>query len=289
MKLIVTADLHYDNARSTESARRIAEEICGLRADALLILGDVAGQETGILSECLHLFDRFEGLKLFVAGNHDVWTRPGENSLEKLEQVLPELCREADFHPLDVEPAVVDGVGIVGTMGWYDYSFRLSDLEVPLRFYQAKIAPGAAERFPEHQDLLADADDVPDTAMEIGTRWMDGQHVRLPMSDFEFSHYLLDRFRDHLDQAARRSEKIVVGMHHLAFWEIVPEIENVSRAFAAGFMGSEMFGEAILAEPKVRYAFFGHSHRPLRMQCGHVRCIDVGSTYVDKRYEIVDV
>ena len=58
MKLIVTADLHYNVTRSKEPARKIAEEICGLCADALLVLGDIGGRDSAIVSDCLHLFDR---------------------------------------------------------------------------------------------------------------------------------------------------------------------------------------------------------------------------------------
>ena len=98
MKLVATADLHYDIARSATPARRVAEVICGLRADALLVLGDAAGRDVGILRECLHLFDRFDGPRFFVAGNHDIWTDPGQDTIERLEHTLPEVCREAGFH-----------------------------------------------------------------------------------------------------------------------------------------------------------------------------------------------
>ena len=164
MKLVVTADLHDDITRSAEPARRIAAEICSLRADALLLLGDVAGRDPRIVSDALHLFDRFAGARFFVAGNHDLWTDPGGDSLDRLERVLPELCREAGFHPLDVEPAFMGSVGLVGSIGWYDFSFHPERLGIPLRFYQAKIAPGAATRLPGYEHLLADTSDVPEAA-----------------------------------------------------------------------------------------------------------------------------
>ncbi len=289
MKLIVTADLHCDITRSVEPAREIAGEICGLRADALLVLGDVGGQDPATINDCLHLFDRFAGRKLFVAGNHDLWTGPGEDSLDRLEKTLPDLCRRAGFHALDIEPAIVNGVGLVGSIGWYDFSFRRVSLGIPLRFYEAKVAPGAAARLPGYDHLLADTSDIPEPAMRMGARWMDGEHVRLPMSDPDFCHLLLERFTRHIEKTAREGDAIVVGMHHLPFRALVPHNDDPAREFAAAFMGSELFGEVMLSEPKVRYVLVGHSHRPMRVRCGHIECINVGCTYVTKRYEMIEV
>lgn len=289
MKLVVTADLHYNIARSVEPTRRIAGEICGLRADALLVLGDVGGRDPGIVRDCLGLFDRFEGRKLFVAGNHDLWTRPDEDSFERFDRVLPEVCRDAGFHPLDAEPTIVDGVGLVGSIGWYDFSFRPVRLGIPLRFYQAKVAPGAASRLPGYDHLLRDTSDVPESALRISARWMDAEHVHLPISDIEFCHLLAERLGRHLDQVSPECPVIVVGMHHLPFRELVPHSDQPNWAFASAFMGSEMFGEVIRSQPKVHHLFCGHSHRRVRVRCGQTECIDVGCTYVTKRYETLEL
>lgn len=288
MKLIVTADLHYDIARSVEPARAVAERIRGLRADGLLIVGDVAGREAGIVSECLHLFDGFGGRKFFVAGNHDLWVDPGENSLARLERQLPELCAEAGFHALDMEPAVLDGVGLVGSVGWYDYSFRAAWLEIPLRFYEHKVAPGIAARMSRYSHLVEDLSDVPESAMQIGTRWMDGEYVRMPLDDRQFCDRLLSRLGQHLEQVSRRCRRVIVGLHHLPFREQVPENPNPSWAFASAFMGSDAFGELLLAYPQVERVYTGHSHRGMCTRHGRLSCVNVGSTYLEKQYDIVE-
>jgi len=289
MRIVVTADLHYDIARSRQPAEEIAERICHLEADALLLLGDAAGPDPDILSESLHLFDRFAGHKFFVAGNHDIWTCPGEDSLTRLEVELPALCREAGFHMLDVEPALLDGVALVGSMGWYDYGFRPEHLGIPLRFYEAKVAPGAAARLAPYAHLVEDCSDVPAAAMQIGARWMDGVHVRLPMDDPAFCRRLDDRLAAHLAWASRRADRIVVGMHHLPFRAMVPSTDKPNWAFASAYLGSELFGQTLLSFPKVRHVFCGHSHKPGRLVCRHVECINVGSTYQTKRCEIVEL
>jgi predicted phosphodiesterase len=299
VRIIITADLHYDIERSQTPTRELAERVCGMEADALLLLGDVAGRETQIVSDCLHLFDGFRGAKFFVAGNHDIWCLPGESSLERLESTLPRLCREAGFHPLDIEPAEIDGVGIVGSMGWYDYTFLPDGLGIPLRFYQAKVAPGAAERLPGYESLVAQRNDVADWAWELGIRWMDGEHVRLPMSDEALCDRLLARLASHLDWASRTCRPIVVGLHHVPFRELVPlfstdpaamELQHDPKwAFTAPYMGSRRLGELLLQHPNVAHVYCGHTHFPARTRQHHLQCINVGCTYAQKRLEVLDI
>ncbi len=289
MRLIVTSDLHYNVLRSRQPTLQIAEEICGLHADALLILGDLAGQDSSILRECLRLFDRFTGRKFFVPGNHDLWTARGESSLDRYERLLPEICRQTDFHMLDFEPAIVGNVGLVGNMGWYDFSYRPEHLGIPLRFYEEKIAPGAASRYERYAHLLAVDCDVPPETMRMGTRWMDGEHVRLGMSDAEFCQRLLERFEQHLSQVSDNCESVVVGLHHVPFHELVPPNANPSWAFAMAFLGSERFGQVLSGYPKVRRVYFGHVHKAGRATVGDVECISTGCTYLEKRYEVLEV
>lgn len=289
MRILATADLHYDITRSREPARLIAEEICRLEADALLVLGDVAGRDSGIVLEALRLFDQFKGRKFFVAGNHDIWTAPGGDSLDKLESELPEICRQAGFHDLDLEPAVLGGVGLVGSIGWYDFGYRPGRLGIPLRFYEAKIAPGAAERLSGFEYLLADRSDVPEEAFSIGTRWMDGEHIHLRLSDVDFCGRLVSRLAGHLAEVAGSCDQIVVGMHHVPFAALVPYTDKPSWAFASAFLGSDQFGQVLMEQPKVRTLLCGHSHKPDRIQCGHIECINVGCTYLAKRYEVLDL
>ncbi len=289
MKLLVTSDLHYNVARSRAGVLRLAEEVCATPADALLVLGDVAGQDLGILREALGLFDGFAGRKLFVCGNHELWAPPGGSSLERLEAQVPAICREAGFHPLDLEPVVIGEVGLVGSVAWYDYSYRPERLGIPLRFYQAKTAPGAAGRIEAHMHLLADSSDVPAESLAMGARWMDGQHVHLPMSDEQFCEQLLARLAAHLAAIEPRCRTIVAGLHHVPFAEMVPQASDPSWAFAQAFLGSPRFGAVLLACPKVAVMLCGHAHQADRRRIGHIQCINVGCTYVEKRVEAIRI
>ena len=111
MRILITADLHYDIARSREPAERLAERVRAEKADALVLVGDTAGIELDPWRQCLALFDGFPGRKLLVPGNHCLWCREGETTLDRYERVLPQVAAEAGFTVLDHQPVVLGTVG----------------------------------------------------------------------------------------------------------------------------------------------------------------------------------
>jgi len=288
MRLIVTADLHYDIARSMAPTEQLAARVNRHGGDALLIVGDACGRDPDILRRCLALFDAFPGRVFYVAGNHDLWTYGG-SSLERYERELADVCREAGAWYLDERPYIRDGIALVGSIGWYDYSFRQDSLGIPLRFYERKVAPGAAARLDEFRHLVDGHDDVTPSMLAITTRWMDGAYVRLPMTDIEFTKRIHDRLAEHLRHAAGEAERIVVAMHHLPFEEMVRRSGRPNWDFANAYMGSRSLGELLLSVPKVSHVFCGHTHFRHRVRCGHIECVNVGSTYIAKRCEVLEV
>ena len=77
MRIVMTADLHYDITRSRHGAEALARQVCRMSADALVLLGDTAGPDLEPFSHCLELFADFGGRKFLVPGNHCLWCRPG--------------------------------------------------------------------------------------------------------------------------------------------------------------------------------------------------------------------
>jgi predicted phosphohydrolase len=277
MRILVTADLHYDIQRSRDPVRELARRACALGGDALVLVGDTAGADLGPLCECLRLFEPFAGRKLMVAGNHCLWCRPEEDSLHRYERVLPRVVEEEGFQLLDHMPAVLDGTGLVGSVGWYDYSFRDESLGIPEAFYRAKVAPGAAAYLGGHTDLLtAHRHVLTDAHMSMGARWMDGEHIRLGVAR-------------HLAEVSARAERVVAFLHHLPFADLVPKGRPPLFAFAAAYMGAGRLGKALLQCPKVSHVYCGHSHWPAEMRIGPVKVVNVGSTYSEKQLEVLDL
>ena len=145
MKILITADLHYDVRRSRKPAEDLARRVCETPGDVLVLLGDSAGADLDVFRQCLHMFADFPGRKLLVPGNHCLWRHHKETSLQRYEELIPALAKEESFTVLDRQPVLLGKTALLGSIGWYDYSLREESLGIPLDFYREKISPGAAK------------------------------------------------------------------------------------------------------------------------------------------------
>ncbi len=290
MRILITADLHYNIPRSRKPAEMLAQRVCETGGDVLVLAGDIAGADEAPLRECLRMFEAFSGQKFFVPGNHSLWCRPGENSMDRYERLLPKLAAEEGFCLLDHSPTVIGDVGLVGSIGWYDYSMREENLGIPLAFYEAKVTPGAADYLAEHRPLVeAHRDQLTESQLALGARWMDGVHVKLPMSDEEFVEYLCDKLSRQLEQLGEKVSRIVAVLHHLPTIQLVPADRPPRFAFAAAYMGSTRFGDILASCPAVTDVYCGHSHWPGRQRIGDMNIVNIGSTYLAKHLEVLEI
>lgn len=277
--MIALADLHYNIPRCREAVCAQAEKVCREGGDVLVIAGDTASTDIQYFEQALALFEGFPGRKLLVPGNHDIWVLAAEDSRRRYEQQLPDICSRFGFDYLDAGPVHLNGIAFVGSIGWYDYSFRDESLAVPMRFYEAKVGPGAADSLRRHQHLVNGYTDVTEEMKRITAIWRDGQHVRLGVTDAEFTQELAGKLRRHLAEAARQAERIVAVVHHLPIREMAPDTDAPNWRFARAFLGSTRFGEILDAEPKVRHVLAGHSHWPHHERRAHAEYINIGSGY----------
>jgi predicted phosphodiesterase len=284
MRLLVTADLHYNHVRSKPLARELIEQMNRAGGDVLLLVGDTATANGDALEECLSLFE-FDRPKLFVAGNHELWTR-GDDSYGLFTTDLPRRVRSLGWTWLETEPFIAGETAIVGTIGWYDYSLAQSDLEIPRRFYEAKISPGAAQLLPEFRHLLAD--DVSDRARSVVARWNDGKFVKLHKTDEAFLEECLTQLERSLSAAGNASH-VIAAVHHLPFAELLPPPRIPQWDFAKAYFGSARIGQLLLKYPNVRQVFCGHTHLALEAKIGPVHAINVGSGYHWKTFRTIDL
>jgi Icc-related predicted phosphoesterase len=284
MRVLVTSDLHFNHARSRASAEELIDQINTAGGDVLLLVGDTASFDGDALERCLSRFP-FGGEKLFVAGNHELWTH-GDDSYENFRTHLPRRVGELGWRWLQSEPLVAGDVAIVGNLGWYDYSFAQTSLEIPRRFYAAKISPGAAEHLAELSHLLGE--DVSPRARQIVARWNDGKFVKLHRSDEQFLEELLEEMKSQLE-TLRHVKQIIAAVHHLPFAQLLPPSHNSQWDFAKAYLGSGRIGELLLRFPNISHVFCGHSHFASEATIGHVRAISIGSGYREKRYHTLDI
>lgn len=286
MRLLVTADIHYNHPGSRRLADELIERMNRVEADVLLVVGDTAASTTAALEQCLSKF-RFAGPKLFVAGNHELWTAGGD-SYELFRHELPRRVRSLDWHWLEDEPFVRGDVAIVGSIGWYDYSLAPAELGIPRRFYQHKVSPGAALQREEYEHLLERKDDISPAGWKSVARWNDGRFVRLGRSDEAFLDELTDKLDRHLSGLAHVPQ-IVAAIHHIPFVQMLPPPHNASWDFAKAYLGSPRLGEVLLKHPNVRWAISGHTHLPLETTAGPVRAVNIGSGYRTKRFRVLEL
>jgi predicted phosphodiesterase len=286
MRLLVTADLHFNHTRSQPLAEDVIAQMNRAGGDVLLVVGDTAAFDGHDLETCLELF-HFRGPKLFVAGNHELWTH-GEDSYHNFRVELPRRVRSLGWNWLESEPFTADDFAIIGNIGWYDYSFAPPELGIPHRFYAAKVSPGAAEHLPEYLPLLEQADDVPAHARELIARWNDGKFVKLHRSDEDFLDERLKHLKSQLD-TLRDAPQVVAAVHHVPFAELLPPRRNIQWDFARAYLGSGRIGHLLLNYPNVRRLFCGHSHAAIEAQVQHVHGVNIGSAYRAKRFVTLEI
>jgi 3',5'-cyclic AMP phosphodiesterase CpdA len=276
MRLLVTADLHYNHPKSKALADDLIDAMNAAGGDVLLLVGDTAAADGDALERCLARF-RFSGPKLFVPGNHELWTA-GPDSHVLYSQTLPRRVREMGWQWLEAEPFVAGDVAIVGSLGWYDYSFAQPSLGIPRRFYAHKVSPGAAERYAEFAHLFERTDDISQHARETIARWNDGKFAKLGMPDEQFLAELLGRLERQLESVGP-ARHVIAAVHHLPFRELLPSPRNAQWDFAKAYLGSGRIGETLLRFPNVRHVYCGHSHLAVEAKVGNLHAINIGSGY----------
>lgn len=284
LTLLATGDLHYNIARSRKPTEQLARQALDAGGDVLALLGDTAGTDLQHMREALRLFKDFPGQRLLVPGNHCLWAPHGQDSMQRYTTLLPALAGEEGFVLLDHAPQIVGPVGFVGSIGWYDYGFRDRELGIPIEFYREKVAPGAAAYYDDLYGQLVHRHkpELTERQLAITTRWMDGRHVNLGVSDEQFVTQLAEVMRRQIHEIAPRVDRIVVLMHHLPLAELLPTGLPDNRQFALAYMGSGTFGQVLRDEPKVAAVICGHSHWRARVTVDHIEAISVGSTYRSK-------
>ncbi|HEY7116401.1 MAG TPA: metallophosphoesterase [Tepidisphaeraceae bacterium] len=286
MRLLVTADLHYNHGRSKALAVDVIKQMNQTGGDALLLVGDTAVADGQHLEACLSQFT-LKGPKLFLCGNHELWTR-GPDSYFLFTDELPRRVRALGWRWLETEPLVAGGAAVVGTIGWYDYTFASEQLAIPQRFYQAKLSPGAAEQL-NRNDLLADRSDITPAALEIRVRWNDGTFVKLHRNDVQFAAECAERLEDHLRAVSPTASQVVVATHHVPFRELLPPPRAGPLEFVKAYLGSQRLGDVIRRFDNVSRVFCGHSHVAARATFGQIEAVNLGSSYNWKTFQTLDL
>ncbi len=285
MRVLVAADLHWNHPRSRESAEALIHQINRERFDVLLVVGDVGVGDGESIEECLSHFG-FAGPKLFVPGNHELWSTDPDVNLH--DEELPQRIEAIGWRWLPREPFVKGDIAFVGSIGWYDYGFADVDLQIPRLFYERKMSPGAVLSLKEPADLLEAAQAAPEAARELVARWNDVKYVRLGMSDEAFVERECERLHRELASLTDKRH-VIAAIHTLPFEELLPPMKGGQFNFAKAFLGTPKIGDVLKQFDNVSHVVCGHSHYPIEAQVGLIKAINIGAGYRSKRFVIIDV
>jgi hypothetical protein len=240
MTVAYTSDIHINSsAENSELVNAIRVRLAEVPPDIFILAGDISSSIADI-RRAFEFFSDIPCIKLFVPGNHDIWTEDGITSDGKYFELLPKLCEEHGVHPLWMEPYPYGGTVFCGSMGWYDLSLR------------THLVPFTDEDYAKKRYHLL--------------TWMDKLRVRFHgggrvLSDGELTDMLLERYIADCEKSAAKADRIISVFHHLPFREAVDYIGRPGWDYFSAFYGSARFGEYILSNPKISHTFCGHYHR----------------------------
>lgn len=234
VKLAITADLHLP-ITSAEQLAQLATEMVAFHPDAAILGGDLA-ESLADLDKCLDLFKERLACPIWVlAGNHDLWVRRSSDSKAVWQERFPQAVARAGCHYLEGVSFTVKGVGVTGSLAWYDYS--AADPII-----QASSVTFAQEKFHYNNDALL-----------IDWEW----------SDPEFASMIAGPFLAALERLEADSavQKVVVVTHVPVLEEqIHRNPSDRSWAFTNAYFGNLTLGKHILTQAKVSHILSGHTH-----------------------------
>ncbi len=281
MKLLVTSDVHVEKHKSTNllnMCKQIHEIIEQNPSEEIVfaILGDVT-QNLLTLHDYLAKFSSLEIPKLFVAGNHDIWSQKSlrdspYSSLDSLEiytSVLPEICKKNGFQYLDQKPYIVNRVGIIGNIGWYDFSF-FSPVEPPVSKHFSFVRRNSNLEFNwsemRYEDLVNKqlwANDKHHKPVRI-CAWNDFLYIKWPkgMDDIDFCHMCYRTINKQFQEIDSSIDHLIFLSHHVLFENCICRYPSYEKEFYNAYRGCKFLGDFVIMHPKLRKVLCGHTHHP---------------------------
>jgi len=233
MRVVVLSDTHYLPQYRTLLEKTVTE-VAALNPDCVIAAGDVGERLMGF-DAMLALLSHVPCPRLILAGNHDLWARDGLSSQQLWEHELPRLTHGHGAIWLEGENWVNDGLGVCGTLAWYDYTGKDPAIN------------------------MTDADYATNKAQIV----MDGSLINWPWTDQAFAAQIGAAFTERLaaleaDPAVR---EILVVTHAPIFMEaVVRKPGNYAWNVGNAYFYNLTLGPIVSASPKVSAVISAHTH-----------------------------
>lgn len=269
-KIVVTSDLHL-GITSEESLQALARQIAAEQPALTVLAGDL-GEPLERFVACLKLFTALPGEVGVLAGNHDVWARDGHSSQELWEKYLPEAVRAEGMLWLEERVWRQDGLAVVGSLAWYDYS--AADAEAAL--YPAAFFASSKRKYNNDARYIDWAWSDPELATRLGDALCERLHT--------------------LDADAEVRSILVVTHVPLFEAQMCRKPGDAGWGFSNAYFGNLTLGQRVLEARKVRAVVSGHTHIGRQGYAARSRFSDmspvavsvIASEYGSPGYVVVD-
>jgi len=255
LRIAAISDLHVlPDGSDKHLLECIKKRVQEINPDVFVIAGDIS-DNLDVLTDVLATL-RIEGCtNLYVAGNHDVWFEDsgGPGTLEKYSQKIGEACRNKGFLHLPDAPCILGNIAFVGSIGWYDYSFRRHDLDIPMENYEQKEFRGAV--------------------------WYDLFKIDWIFSDIEATSLFNQKLEYDLMTLPKHVTQVVYISHHLPFQSLTIYKDKFPWDFHSAFMGAESTGKILEDDGRIILSVSGHSHIRNQISRGNITAITVPLGY----------
>ena len=177
-------------------------------------------------------------------------------------------CEAHGFHYLDAGPLLLPeaGLGLVGSMNWYDYSWALTALRQNYPMEEGRLR---SKRFTRG-------------------RHNDGNFVRWPRDDVSFTAEVVGTLERHLLLTLAEVGQALVVTHHPAFYGLnfprsAPP-SSLDGLLWDAFSGNQALERLLQTHAgRVPFVFSAHTHRARENTLGAIRGYNIGGDYHFKR------
>lgn len=284
-RIVFVSDLHVDSsAANREFVPVLRDAVVAASPDVFMIGGDIAGNLEDF-NWTLHQFADLSAVKVMVPGNHDIWIESkralltGYDSGGKYNLHLPRIAVENGFTMLADHPVMTGKLAIAGCMGWYDYSYRNTDLDTTatLTDYARGVwtnpRTGQTHMWNDMQNVwwLKDLHEPAQGLSRAG----------LCRSDAEITASMASALRAQLAEAVGGgAERVMVVTHFVPSRQLLV-YSGTPRDYWNAYHGAATIEAAITGCALVTHTFFGHLHHDTDIKIGKIRYISRPVGYID--------
>lgn len=268
-KLAFISDLHFGSHLDKYTLYHAIKKIKNKdKIDAIVLGGDIA---VGIdnIAEVLESFSSNFSSVYVLPGNHDLWlysTRNDGASYTLYSKLLPDLCSKLKCNYLENNNYILlKDWGLVGTIGWYDYSAKLDMLQLPDDYYKIN-------KFKYNND---------------------GSYVNLGKSDKEFALELKKKLETNINKLLPKVNNLIVCTHVPIFDSAIVYNNNEFWNIGNAYFFNLTLGRYIKTISKLRLVLSGHIHRSIsithKAETGDFIEITSGSDYGNPEINLITI